>query len=227
MWRTLLLVCMIGLGSAHAAAADADADAVSVERKVALVIGNSDYPAHPLANARHDAGAVDTTLKSLGFDVVSVSDATPQAMNEAIAEFGKRLQAGGTGLFYFAGHGVQTAHSTLLLPAGSDTRAPAALVRDGIDLAAVLRVMSVARPQQRNVVVLDACLVQPFARPARSDAALPALPAQTVITYAAEPGAFALDGEQHGLLTGAWLHRMQNAPLSVQGDDIDVMLPML
>ncbi|QYD71268.1 SUMF1/EgtB/PvdO family nonheme iron enzyme [Paraburkholderia edwinii] len=223
MWRTLLLVCMIGLGSAHAAGADT----VSAERKVALVIGNSDYPAHPLANARHDAAAVDTALKSLGFDVVSVSDATPQAMNEAIAEFGKRLQAGGTGLFYFAGHGVQTAHSTLLLPAGSDTRAPAALVRDGIDLAAVLRVMSVARSQQRNVVVLDTCLVQPFARPARFDAALPALPAQTFIAYAAEPGAFALDGEQHGLLTGAWLRRIQNAPPSVQGDDIDAMLPML
>src|ERR1700754_5075174 len=167
MWRTLLLVCMIGLGSAHAAAADADADAVSVERKVALVIGNSDYPAHPLANARRDADAVDAALKSLGFDVVSVSDATPQTMNEAIAEFGKRLQAGGIGLFYFAGHGIQTAHSTLLLPAGSDARDPAALVRDGVDVAAVLREMSAARPGQRNIVVLDTCLVRPFARPSR------------------------------------------------------------
>ena len=228
MWRTLLLVCMIGLGSAHAAAADADADAVSVERKVALVIGNSDYPAHPLANARRDADAVDAALKSLGFDVVSVSDATPQTMNEAIAEFGKRLQAGGIGLFYFAGHGIQTARSTLLLPAGSDARDPAALVRDGVDVAAVLREMSAARPGQRNIVVLDTCLVRPFARPSRFDAALPALPAQTLIAYAAAPGALALDGAQHGLLTGAWLHQMQDAPLTAtQSDAIDSMVPML
>src|SRR6201996_1608765 len=157
MWRTLVLVCMIGLGSAHAASADT----VSAERKVALVIGNSDYPANPLANARRDARAVDAALRSLGFDVVSVSDASPQKMNEAIAEFGKRLQAGGTGLFYFAGHGIQTAHATLLLPAGSDARKPVALVREGVDLAAILRVMTVARPQQRNLIVLDACLAQP------------------------------------------------------------------
>jgi formylglycine-generating enzyme required for sulfatase activity len=223
MWRTLVLVCIIGLGSAHAAGADT----VSAERKVALVIGNGDYPAHPLANARHDAEAVDAALKSLGFDVISVSDATPQRMNEAIAEFGKRLQAGGIGLFYFAGHGVQTAHSTLLLPAGSDARTQAALVRDGVDVAAVLRTMSVARPQQRNVVVLDTCLVQPFARPARFDAALPALPIQTFIAYAAAPGAFALDGSRHGLLTGAWLRQMQNTTLIAQSDGIDTMLPML
>jgi formylglycine-generating enzyme required for sulfatase activity len=223
MWRTLVLVCMIGLGSAHAAGADT----VSAGRKVALVIGNSDYPANPLANARRDAVDVDAALRSLGFDVVSVSDATSQKMNEAIAEFGKRLQAGGLGLFYFAGHGIQTAHSTLLLPAGSDALKPAASVRDGIDVAAVLRVMSVARPQQRNVVVLDACLVQPFARPSRFDAALPALPAQTFIAYAAAPGAFALDGAQHGLLTGAWLRQMQNAAPAAYADDIDAMFAML
>jgi formylglycine-generating enzyme required for sulfatase activity len=215
MWRTLVLVCMIGLGGAHAAGADT----VSAERKVALVIGNSDYPARPLANARHDARAVDAALRSMGFDVVSVSDATPQKMNEAIAEFGKRLQAGGIGLFYFAGHGIQTAHATLLLPAGSDARKPAALVREAVDVAAILRVMSVARPQQRNVVVLDACLVQPFARPSSFDAALPALPAQTLIAYATAPGALALDGTQHGLLTAAWLHAMQAS----QSDDIATM----
>jgi formylglycine-generating enzyme required for sulfatase activity len=223
MWRTLLLVCMIGLGSAQAAGADT----ASAERKVALVIGNGNYPVSPLANARHDAEAVDAALKSLGFDVVSVSDATPQKMNEAIAEFGRRLQAGGIGLFYFAGHGMQTAHSTLLLPAGSDARRPAALLRDGVDVAAVLQAMSAVRPGQRNVVVLDACLVQPFAHPSRFDAALPALPARTFVAYAAAPGAVAFDGAQHGLLTGAWLRQMQNAPLAAQSEDMGAMFAML
>jgi formylglycine-generating enzyme required for sulfatase activity len=223
MWRTLLLVCMIGLGSAHAASDDA----AFAERKVALVIGNSNYPANPLANARRDAGAVSAALQSLGFEVVSVADATPQKMNEAIDEFARRLQAGGVGLFYFAGHGIQTAHATLLLPAGVDARKPAALVRDGIDVATVLRVMSVARPQQRNVVVLDACLVQPFARPSPVDAALPILPARTFVAYAAAPGAMALDGAQHGLLTDAWLHQMEKAPPVARSGNIDTMFAML
>jgi formylglycine-generating enzyme required for sulfatase activity len=158
-------------------------------------------------------------LRALGFDVISGTDATPQQMNEAIAEFGKRLHAGGTGLFYFAGHGVQTARSTLLLPAGTDARAPAALVRDGIDVAAVLRVMAAARPEQRNVLMLDACLEHPFAPPARFGAALPALPDQTLIAYATAPGGVALDGARHGLLTAAWLRELESA----RDEDVDTM----
>jgi formylglycine-generating enzyme required for sulfatase activity len=242
MWRTLLLVCMIGVGTAQAAgvhatpvkAADETAHAAArprepdrngmagggiAQRKVALVIGNGDYPASPLSNARRDAQAVSAALRSLGFDVISRTDATPQQTNEAIAEFGKRLQAGGTGLFYFAGHGIQTTRSTLLLPAGSDARAPANWMRDGIDVAAVLRVMSAARPQQRNVVVLDTCLVQPFAPPAQPGAALPALPEHTLIAYATAPGGFAADGAHHGLLTAAWLREL----LSARRDDVHTM----
>ncbi|CAB3763038.1 SUMF1/EgtB/PvdO family nonheme iron enzyme [Paraburkholderia humisilvae] len=231
MWRKLLLVCMIGVGYAQAAGVDTKLVPVvdesaqvavrpaamvrpgphTVDRKVALVIGNGDYPTSPLANARRDAQAVATALTALGFEVIRATNATPPQMNEAIAEFGKRLQAGGIGLFYFAGHAIQTPGSTLLLATGSDVRAPAALVRDGIDVAAVLRAMSAARPQQRNVLVLDACLAQPFAPPAHAGAALPALPRQTLIVYATAPGGFALDGRHHGLLTAAWLHELESA----------------
>ncbi|MFC0401480.1 SUMF1/EgtB/PvdO family nonheme iron enzyme [Paraburkholderia rhizosphaerae] len=239
MWRKLLLVCLIGVGNAQAAVADtnlvravdeaarvtgrpaaiADPGPDVVERKVALVIGNGDYPVSPLSNTRRDAQAIAAALAALGFDVISAPDATPQQMNEAIAEFGKRLQAGGTGLFYFAGHAIQTSHSTLLLPTGSDMRAPAALVRNGVDVSAVLRVMSATRAQQRNVLVLDACLAQPFAPPAQSDAALPAVPSQTLIVYATAPGGLALDGLQHGLLTSAWLRELQSA----HGENVGTM----
>jgi formylglycine-generating enzyme required for sulfatase activity len=132
-------------------------------------------------------------------------------MNEAVAEFGRRLEAGGVGLFYFAGHGYQTSHATLLAPAGSDPNAPAALVRDSVDLAEVLRVMSAPRLQQVNVVVLDACLEQPFESSAESGAALPALSGQTLVAYATAPRGFAADGAAHGVFTAAWLHELTRA----------------
>ncbi|HVE06244.1 MAG TPA: caspase family protein, partial [Paraburkholderia sp.] len=223
MWRILLLVGMLGVavaqahGAATSSASPPDRAAAALARpqppaaaarRVALVIGNGDYRHRPLANARRDSEAVSATLRSLGFDVIDVRDARPQQMNDALAEFRRRLAAGGVGLFYFAGHGYQTSRDTLLVPAGSDPRVPAALVRDSVDLAAVLRVMSVPRPQQSNVVILDACLEQPFESSAESAAALPRLPDETLVAYATAPRGFAADGAAHGIFTAAWLHQL-------------------
>ncbi|GAB2902094.1 hypothetical protein GCM10027093_43900 [Paraburkholderia jirisanensis] len=229
MWRTLLLVGMIGIAAAQARGAVAapeplsgrataatvqqqlQSQAPAAAHRIALVIGNGDYPRHPLHNAWRDGEAVSATLRSLGFDVIDVRDAHPQQMNEAIAEFGRRLEAGGVGFFYFAGHGYQTSRATLLAPAGGDPRTPAALVRDSVDLAAVLRVMSVPRPQQVNVVVLDACLEQPFESSAESGEALPELPDRTLVAYATAPRGFAADGAAHGVFTAAWLRELTRA----------------
>ncbi|HEY3598244.1 MAG TPA: SUMF1/EgtB/PvdO family nonheme iron enzyme [Paraburkholderia sp.] len=220
MWRKLLLVCMIGIIEVHwsgAQAGLAQAEVGTDGRKIALVIGNGHYPGSPLGNARRDAQAVSAALTSLGFDVVAETDATPQRMNDAIAEFGRRLQAGGVGLFYFAGHGFQTPGSTLLVPAGVDARSPAMLVRDGVDLASVITAMSAPRPHQRNFVIVDACLTQPFESTSQFTVALPN---QTLLSLATSPGKFAADGARHGVFTAAWLRELSESP----HDDVAIML---
>ncbi|EUC13158.1 UNVERIFIED_ORG: formylglycine-generating enzyme required for sulfatase activity [Burkholderia sp. CF145] len=226
MWRKLLLVCMIGALQVREAdaqpmprgASNATSQAAAnslfalpvdaANRKVALVIGNASYPAGSLPNAARDAQSVAGLLRAQGFDVVLRTDATSPQMRDALAEFGRRLQPGGTALFYFAGHGLQAGRTTLLASAGADPRAPASLMTASIDLSNVLDTLAAPRKNALNLVVLDACLTQPFEA---ARLAMP-LPPQTLIAYATTQGAQAADGTRHGIFTGAWLREMHRAP---------------
>jgi uncharacterized caspase-like protein len=42
----------------------------------------------------------------LGFDVTSAINVNQREMKRSIREFGQKLKAGGSGVFYYAGHGV-------------------------------------------------------------------------------------------------------------------------
>ena len=57
-------------------------------------------------NPINDARAMRTPLSSLSFEVIAHENLAKRAMEEEIRAFGKRLRAGGVGLFYFAGHGI-------------------------------------------------------------------------------------------------------------------------
>ncbi|MFL9909292.1 SUMF1/EgtB/PvdO family nonheme iron enzyme [Paraburkholderia sp. RL17-337-BIB-A] len=214
-----------GAGAARTAAASIAP--LALQRKdtrparIALVIGNGAYGDHaayadyadPLReNAPRDAEAMRDTLRARGFDVIMRTDATPQQMREAINEFRQRLRDGGVGLFYFAGHGLQVGRQTLLVPAGLDARAPARLVSEGVDLDSVLQAMRAPRAGQLNVVILDACLNNPFSADVTFDTA--ALPANTVVAYATTPGGFAADGMGHGVYTDALLRALNDASSS-------------
>ncbi|WNC93286.1 SUMF1/EgtB/PvdO family nonheme iron enzyme [Paraburkholderia sp. FT54] len=192
--------------------------------RVALVIGNGAYGAggadradRPDArvdalreNAPRDAKAMRDRLKTLGFDVIMRTNATPQQMREAIGEFHQRLHAGGVGLFYFAGHGMRIGPRTLLIPAGLDARSPAAVVSNGVDLSTVLQAMRAPGDDRLNLVILDTCLNNPFSANVTDDTSV--LPDNTVIAYATAPGGFAADGVRHGVYTNAWLHALDSAP---------------
>src|SRR5258708_7949239 len=142
MWRKLLLAVLLGaVGLCSGAAQD---NGAVHPRRLALVIGNASYGDHALANAARDAAATSEMLSRLGFDVMTYSNLNASRMNEAIHEFERRLAAGGVGLLYFAGHGLQVGESTLLLPADT-TQSPAAMLTQGIDLRSILAGMSAPR----------------------------------------------------------------------------------
>ncbi len=205
MWRIFLIVCLIGaLPWQGAEAATPGADSVET-RRIALVIGNGTYAYDPLANPENDALAMGSTLRALGFEVMEHKNATRQEMLEAIREFTQRLDAGGIGLFYFAGHGFRVANRTVLLPVDADGRFPARLIADGVDLESVLVDMSAPRPGKLNLVILDTCLNNPFRS---GDRVTSELPEQTLIAYATAPGYFAADGARHGRYTGTLLKAM-------------------
>jgi len=171
------------------------------EERLALVIGNSAYNAvSPLDNPVRDARLMAETLERLGFDVTLAADAKQIGMKRAIAQFGRKLRSAGedaTGLFYYAGHGVQSFGSNYLLPVDAALADAADLDLVAVEAQSVLRQMASAR-NRTNIVILDACRNNPFEAVAdlnESGLAEMKAPTGTFLAYATAPGDVALDGK--------------------------------
>jgi uncharacterized caspase-like protein len=169
-------------------------------RRIALVIGNSDYRfTSPLSNPRNDAALMTRTLSAAGFDVTAIQDGDFRAMKRAFLEFGRALQGEGieAGLFYYAGHGVQVNGENYLVPVDARIANEDEVDLEAININDFLRVMN-ASDSGINIVVLDACRNNPFARSFRSISrglAPVDAPKGTLVAYATAPGDVALDGK--------------------------------
>ncbi|HXI24874.1 MAG TPA: caspase family protein, partial [Pyrinomonadaceae bacterium] len=168
------------------------------ERRTALIIGNGAYTnAPPLKNPPNDATLLSTTLKKLGFEVVVGTNRSQREMKQLIREFGQRLRTGGgVGLFYFAGHGIQSKGHNYLIPIDADIQTEADLEDAGVDVNYVLNLMDEAQ-NVLNIAILDACRNNPFARSFRSaqeGLAQVKAPTGTLIAYATAPDSVAADG---------------------------------
>src|SRR5262249_61988714 len=98
-----LLALLAGLLAFPAAAAE-------TSRRVALVVGNSGYVSLPkLRNPANDANLVAESLAKLGFEVVSVSDATSENLQAAVVRFGGMTRGGAGALLYFPRRRLQAA----------------------------------------------------------------------------------------------------------------------
>jgi uncharacterized caspase-like protein len=119
-------------------------------------------------------------------------------MDESLEEFGRRLRRGGVGLFYFAGHGVQMNGANYLLPVGARIRKESDVRYEALSAERVLDEMAEAN-NGLNIVLLDACRDNPFARSFRSTtrglAIIGQVPRGAFISYATAPGDVARDGD--------------------------------
>ncbi len=170
------------------------------EDRIALVVGNSSYGSvTQLDNPSRDAALIGETLENLGFKVTLLIDATQIDLKRGIGQFGRALREAGpdaTGLFYYAGHGVQSFGTNYLLPVDASLSDAADLSLVAVEAESVLRQMFSAR-NRTNIVVLDACRNNPFENiPAFNDNGLAEMnaPTGTFLAYATAPGAVALDG---------------------------------
>ena len=189
------------------------------ERRVALVIGNSNYMDAPLRNPVNDATDMASVLKKLGFSVTLKTDANQRAMKESIRSFGRQLTNGGVGLFYFAGHGIQYRGRNYLMPVHAEVNSEADVEYEAVDAGRVLAQMESAG-NNLNIIILDACRNNPFARSFRSaDKGLAKMDAPTgsILAYATAPGSVAADGHgRNGLYTEKLLKRMQTPGITVE-----------
>ncbi|HYE13917.1 MAG TPA: caspase domain-containing protein [Pyrinomonadaceae bacterium] len=187
-------------------------------RRVALVIGNSAYAFAPLKNPANDARDVAQALRELGFEVTHKENLSQKEMKRAVRDFGGAIR-GGVGLFYYAGHGVQVKGVNYLVPVGAEIASEEEVEYECVDIGFVLAQMESAA-NGMNLVILDACRNNPFARSFRSVSrglALMDAPAGTLIAYATAPGSIASDGDgRNGIYTQELLKFMRVPNLSVE-----------
>lgn len=124
-------------------------------KRIALIIGNADYPKGRLANPVNDAQDLAVKLKSLGFDVIGKTNLDLQGMNEAIAEFCEKASDYDAALFFYAGHAVQNEGINYLMPARSTVDA-ASITNDCINMNSVLAQLD-ATDVKSKIIILDAC----------------------------------------------------------------------
>ena len=174
---------------------------VRADKRVALVIGNSNYVnvAH-LDNPKNDATLIAETLRGLGFTLVGGApqlDLDKAGIDRVVQAFGNALEGADVGLFYYAGHGVQLRGANYLVPVNANPVKEADVDFQMLDTNLVLRQMENAGTKL-NLVILDACRNNPFGgrglRDTSSGLAQMRAPEGTLISFATQPGAVALDG---------------------------------
>jgi uncharacterized protein YecT (DUF1311 family) len=134
---------------------------ITVERRQALIIGNSEYRRAPLQNPENDARAMDATLRKLGFEVRTLRNLDMRRMEAAIDDFTSSLAAGSLAFFYFSGHGIQVDSSNYLLPVDFAATSEAD-VRWTAYPATRLQEKLESSGARLRVLVLDACRDNPF-----------------------------------------------------------------
>ncbi len=87
------------------------ASPANAKKRIALLIGNQNYATAvgPLRNPHNDVDLIGAALRTIGFDVRILKDATYSQIDIAIKQHAGRLRRAGTaaiGFFYYSGHGI-------------------------------------------------------------------------------------------------------------------------
>ncbi len=170
--------------------------------RIALVIGNAAYTqVTRLDNTGNDARSIAHALRRLGFVVVELHDANKSQMADALEKVRVGLKGyQGLGMLYYAGHGLQLDWHNYILPIDIRLTKAVDLPRQALDVADIVNLFKAAGTRM-NIVVLDACRDNPFAKSGLATKGLANMdaPPGTLLAYATQPGNVAEDGDQDSL----------------------------
>ena len=158
MIKTLIAAVTAAASLFLALSTDALAD-----RRVALVIGNSQYnfTGLSLTNPKNDASDVAGALRTLGFEVIEATNTSKRDFDMALAQFARRATDADSALFFYAGHAMQYQGRNYLMPVDAELEDEISVryqmiaiddVRAALDRAPGVRIM-----------ILDACRNNPLA----------------------------------------------------------------
>ena len=169
---------------------------VSVQEAHALVIGNSAYrAASRLANPVNDATAMSAKLRSMGFRVTEISNASREQMVRGLSEFSKTAARADLTLLFYAGHGVQIQGINYMVPVDMSLSDPSQATLQAVSLT---QVVEQYLPGKTKLVFLDACRDNPLMNSGLRGVARGLAPISvsegTLISYATKDGQTAEDG---------------------------------
>jgi len=186
-------------------------------QRVALVIGNSQYKKGPLDNPANDATDMAAALALQGFRVFKVLDADKPKMRDAIRLFSEQLDAKSVAVFFYAGHGIQINGKNFLIPVDAAIKRAEDVEDQGLSLDWAMQGIDAKKPHF-NIVILDACRNNPFARSYGSGglAAVDAA-AGSLIAFSTSPTKVASDGAgRNGLYTHHLLRHIATPGLKIE-----------
>jgi uncharacterized caspase-like protein len=192
----------------------------SSNERLALVIGNKDYPQKPLINPINDARDIKATLERLGFRVIYRENANLSDMDSAVRGFVSSLNKNSVAVVYYSGHGAQADGANFLIPVGADIGSKAELKSRAYDAGIITSEMQEVG-NRINIIILDACRNNPFkgARGGMDGMASMTGPKGSLIAYATAPGSVADDNTsgRNGLYTAYLKKYLLQPGLTVEG----------
>jgi uncharacterized caspase-like protein len=201
------------LDAAKAITTEQNSDAPRKASHLALVIGNGHYPdaSAPLVQPINDARGLTATLRSNGFDVDVIEDATKDDMARAIGRLKSKIKPDSVVMLFFGGYGVQVGRESFMIPVDAAIWKEADVRRDGFSVEQVLEAIK-EQGAKAKLVVLDASRRNPYERRFRafSHGLAPISPPEnTLVLSSATPGKVADDSKgQYSVLVAELLNNV-------------------
>lgn len=181
-------------------------------KRLALVIGNSNYLTRPLKNPVNDAKDVGNALKNAGFNVIELYDADLDEMRSSIKNFSESLGNYEVGLVYYSGHGIEFSGRNYFIPVNANIKTEDEIPRQGFDASEIVENMS-RNNLKTSIFIIDACRNAPVFskfRSAKSGLSPMQVTNGSIVAYSAAPGQVAIDGNgRNSPYTKALLQQIQ------------------
>ena len=159
------------------------------------------------------------SLREMGFTVIERENITSKQIPSTLREFRASLTPGSVALFFYAGHGLQIKGTNYLPAVDAEINSEDDVPMQSIDLNRVLDILAESKTRL-NLLFLDACRNNPYARSMRSGVSGLAkvdAPSGTLISFATRPGSTASDGSGgHGVYTEQLLGQMREPNVPVE-----------
>jgi uncharacterized caspase-like protein len=208
------------------------AQAAPGDGRIALVIGNGAYKSAPLKNPVGDAQAVAASLRQLGYAVTFRENTTLRDLVETMRDFSVRAASASVRLLFYAGHGIQAKGRNYLLPVDTEPQSEDEIGAKTADVGEFIDRLS-ALKHGANIVVLDACRVNPFVagvivgpdgRRLKFRGVTPTglapldAPVGTLVAFSTAPNGVALDGagSRHSIYAKHLLANLETPGLPIE-----------